>query len=466
MKHFNIISLLALGLIGMGGPVMANPTASIASGDISGKTDAGAEVFLGLPYAQPPVGPLRWKAPQPVEAWSGPLDATAFGHDCAQKPFPSDAAPLGTEPDEDCLYLNVWRPEGTAEGDSLPVMVWIHGGGFINGGASAPVYDGAALAQDGMVVVSMNYRLGRFGFFAHPAVTEGASDEEAGGNFGILDQAAGLSWVKQNIAAFGGDPDRITLVGESAGGRSVHILLTSPLTEGMASGAVIQSGGDGGSGMSATPESAAGAALAFAEGKGIDGTGPEAAAALRALDAEEVIDGLNLEVLFSRRNETPADFHMPVTDGVTVVDTIAAYESGRFSDVPIIIGATSADLGGPDGMMLRGARDLAALMTENGMPTWHYVYDYVAESQRTDNTAGAAHASEIPFFFGTLEERFGSKATALDRSASKTAKGSLSTFVKTGTPNGPSAPDWPAFGSEAASLTFAPDGGTAVSREN
>ncbi|MBY5974198.1 carboxylesterase family protein [Ferrimonas balearica] len=466
MRYASIISLITVGLIGMGGTAMANPTARIATGDIAGKIDDGTEAFLGLPYAQPPVGALRWKAPQPVEPWTGTYDATEFGHDCAQKPFPSDAAPLGTEPAEDCLYLNVWRPDGIGEGDQLPVMVWIHGGGFINGGASAPVYDGAALARDGMVVVSINYRLGRFGFFAHPALAEGATDAEAGGNFGILDQAAALSWVKDNITALGGDPERITLVGESAGGRSVHILLTSPLTAGMASAAVIQSGGDGGSGMSASPEQAAQAARTFAEGKGIDGTGPEAAAALRALDAADVIDGLNLEVLFSRDHATPPDFHMPVTDGVTVVDTASAYDSGRFTDVPVMIGATSADIGGPDGMMLQGARDLAALMTDSGMPTWHYVFDYVAETQRGNHPNGAAHASEIPFFFGTLEPRFGPDVTELDRRASETAKGTLSAFVKSGTPNATGTPEWPRFGREATTLTFTPDGDAAVTRNN
>jgi len=462
MRTLRHAGLAVLGLVLAGGAAMAPPAATIPQGPVTGKVENGAEAFLGLPYARPPVGDLRWRAPQPADGWSRPFEATRFANDCAQKPFPSDAAPLGTEPSEDCLYLNVWRPEGASSGDRLPVMVWIHGGGFINGGASPDVYDGAALAREGMVVVSLNYRLGRFGFFAHPALSADAADEERGGNYGILDQAMALSWVQDNIAAFGGNPAQVTVMGESAGGRSVHLMLTSPLTEGMVQRAVIQSGGDGGSAMSASLDAAREAALAFAEGKGITGTGPGAAKALRALEEDAVVDGLNLSVLFERGSDAPPDFHMPVLDDVVVLDTAEAYRSGRLAGMPVMIGATSADIGGPDGVMLRGARQLAALMTAQDMPVWHYVYDYVAESERSGGTAGAPHASEIPFFFGTVAAKYEEAATDLDRSASGTALGYLASFVKTGDPNTQDLPEWPRYGEAGTTLVFTRDGSAAV----
>lgn len=436
----------------------AEPLAQIANGAIAGKADQGVEAFLGIPYAAPPLGDLRWRAPQPAPAWQGTLQATEFGHDCAQLPFASDAAPLGATPDEDCLYLNVWRPEGA---ESLPVMVWIHGGGFVNGGASAPVYDLSALAAQGIVAVSLNYRLGRLGTFLHPALEAGATPDEAGGNFGYLDQIAALKWVQDNIAAFGGNPDQVTLVGESAGGRSVHVMLTSPLAQGLVDAAVIQSGGDGQM-MDASLDDARAAALTFARSKGIEGQGPEAAAALRALDADTVVDGLNLAALFMPDPSAPVDFTMPTLDHVVVVPTMAAYESGALRDIPVMIGATSADIGGPQGPMIAGALSYAQAMAEAGMKVWHYSYDYVAENARTNADEGAGHASEIPFFFGTIGARFGDAVTDTDRRASETALGYLADFVKAGNPNAPARPDWPQVG--GGSLVFTPDGGASVSQ--
>ena len=220
-------------------PQDSGPVVKIESGRIRGVSSDGINIFKGIPYARPPVGLLRWRPPQPAEGWLEIRPATEYGHDCMQNPFPGDAAPLQTKPSEDCLYLNVWAP-ANADHKSLPVMFWIHGGGFVNGGSSPAVYSGAAFAKKGVVFVSINYRLGRFGFFAFPALRE---EGDPMGNYGYMDQIAALKWVKANIAAFGGNPNKITVFGESAGGGSVNMLLTSPLAHGLFQQAMVESGG-------------------------------------------------------------------------------------------------------------------------------------------------------------------------------------------------------------------------------
>ena len=190
-----------------------NDIVQIDAGKIQGATTQDVIAFKGIPFAKPPVGDLRWKAPQPVSSWDGIKQTTEYGHDCMQLPFPSDAAPLGTVPAEDCLVLNVWKP-ANADLRKLPVMVWIYGGGFVNGGSSPAVYDGSAFAKQDVIFVSFNYRVGRFGFFAHPALTKEDPDGLKG-NYGFMDQIAALKWVQSNIQAFGGDPSQVTLVGES-----------------------------------------------------------------------------------------------------------------------------------------------------------------------------------------------------------------------------------------------------------
>lgn len=436
---------------------------AINSGLISGTVSSnGAEAFLGIPYAKAPVGDLRWRAPQPVEPWQDVRDASEYGNDCAQVPFPSDAAPLGTEPAEDCLFMNVWRPAGVASDAGLPVLVWIHGGGFVNGGASPDTYSGEYIAEQGIVFASFNYRLGRLGFFAHPALQQGASEEEMAGNFALLDQVAALRWVQDNIAAFGGDPNRVTIIGESAGGMSVHAMLTSPMTQGLVHGVVIQSGANGDN-SGETMETAIAKSIAFAESKGITGAGPEAAAALKALSAEDVVYGFNLATLFGAMMNPDADLPprpgSMVADGVVAVNMIEKYKSGDFPKVPVLVGPTSDDIGGPDGFMMKGALDVAEAMAASGAPVWHYTFDYVAESIRTPDTKGAAHASEIPFFFATVNEKYEDAATDLDRKASDTVVGYLVNFTKTGNPNGDGLTEWPQFDEARQSINFGSDGG-------
>lgn len=454
--------VLALAIAGTSGTALAQamPQARTTSGPVRGATDVGVDAFKGIPFAAPPVGALRWQPPQPVQAWTAPRDATHYAADCKQLPFPSDAAPLGSTPAEDCLYANVWRPAGVKAGAKLPVLVWIYGGGFVNGGSSPPTYSGAALARQGIVVVSFNYRLGRFGTFAHPALATTPREVD----FGLLDQLAALRWVKRNVAAFGGDPDAVTIIGESAGGMSVHAMLTSPAARGLFRAAVIQSGGDG-SYKGASVATAEAAATAFARAKGIDGTGPTASAALHALSGEQVVDGLNLATLGQQQGEGRT-YSGPVPDGRTFVDGREAYRAGRFAHVPVMVGATSNDIGGPDGVMIGGARDVAGLLAKQGVPVYYYRFDYVATSAATPDGAGAGHATDIPFFFNTADIKYGAATTSTDRAAATVASRYLVNFVKTGDPNGKGAVPWRRYdAADPAMLTMTRGGGATLARE-
>lgn len=454
--------VLSLAIAGTSGTALAQavPQARTASGPVRGATDEGVDAFKGIPFAAPPVGALRWQPPQPVQAWTAPRDATRYAADCMQLPFPSDAAPLGTAPAEDCLYANVWRPAAIKAGAKLPVLVWIYGGGFVNGGSSPPTYSGAALARQGIVMVSFNYRLGRFGTFAHPALATTPREVD----FGLLDQLAALRWVKRNVAAFGGDPDAVTIIGESAGGMSVHAMLTSPAARGLFRAAVIQSGGDG-SYKGASVATAETVATAFARAKGIDGTGPAASAALHALSGEQVVDGLNLATLGQQQGEGRT-YSGPVPDGRTFVDGRDAYRAGRFAHVPVMVGATSNDIGGPDGVMIGGARDVAGLLVKQGVPVYYYRFDYVATSAATPDGAGAGHATDIPFFFDTADIKYGAATTSTDRAAATVASRYLVNFVKTGDPNGKGAVPWRRYdAADPAMLTMTRGGGATLARE-
>lgn len=428
-----------------------------ADGPLRGASEAGVDSWKGIPFAAPPVGTLRWRAPQAPARWTAIRDARRYAADCMQLPFPSDAAPLGTTPAEDCLYANVWRPAGTRVGAKLPVMVWIYGGGFVNGGSSPPTYSGAALARQGIMVVSFNYRLGRFGAFAHPALGKEGGPRQI--DFGLLDQLAALRWVQANIARFGGDPRAVTIVGESAGGRSVHALVTSPAARGLFRAAVVQSGG------SAAPDpngiaTAEAAGIAFAQGKGIAADDPQAAERLRALPAEQVVDGLNLATL-----GRATGYSGPVPDGRDFVDVGTAYRTGRFAHVPVMIGATSDDIGGPAGPMIAGAREIAGLLAGQGVPVYYYRFDYVAGSARTPDTKGAAHATDIPFFFDTAAIKYGDRTTATDRAAAQVMSRYLVDFVKRGDPNGGGTPWRPYRDADRAMLTLTPAGTATLAPE-
>ena len=430
------------------------PQVKVETGTLAGSVEGGVESWKGIPFATPPIGPLRWRAPQPAAPWSGVRQATAYGNDCMQKPFPSDAAPLGTPPAEDCLYANVWRPAGAKA--KLPVLFWIYGGGFVNGGSSPAVYSGANLARQGTLVFSFNYRVGRFGTFAHPQLTQHNADGGLLGNYGYMDQIAALKWVQRNIAAFGGDPANVTIVGESAGGRSVNTLVTSPMAQGLFAKAVIMSGGDGTSANVSGIGEAEKIGIAFAASKGISVDDPEALAKLRALSAEAVTDGLNLADLFNP-GTGPRTFAMPFEDGRIAVDSGKAYSSGAFAKVPTMIGATSADIGGRTGVMLTGARETATTIAAAGVPVYAYRFSYVAES--LPRREGAQHATDIPFFFGTIDVPYQGKTTPRDVGMSKAISTYLVNFAKRGDPNGGKLPAWPRYSRATDMLAnFAEDG--------
>ncbi len=438
----------------------AGPTARTDSGSVRGQTAEGVESWKGIPFAAPPVGPLRWRAPQPAAKWTGVRDATQYSSDCMQKPFPSDAAPLGTTPAEDCLYANVWRPKA-AKG-KLPVLVWIYGGGFVNGGASPPTYAGANMAKKGVVFVSFNYRVGRFGTFALPQLTAQNADGGRLGNYGIMDQIAALQWVKRNIAAFGGDPANVTISGESAGGISVHALVTSPEAKGLFQKAVVMSGGDAKAFTGNTLADVEKIGGNFARTKGIDPAAPDALQRLRALSAEDVLDGLNMAQMAGRAGAPPTNSG-PFVDGKVVVDVRKAYEQDRFARMPMMIGATSADIGGKSGFMIAGGREASAMIADKGVPVWEYRFSYVADSV---GQGGAQHATDIPYFFDNTRIKYGAQTTAKDEGVGQAMSSYLANFAKRGDPNDPAMPQWPRYTRASDTLAdFAANGKVVVVRD-
>lgn len=455
--------------------------AGTESGMVSGTVEGDVVAFKGIPFAKPPVGELRWRAPQPVDGWDGVHAADSYGHDCMQVPFAADAAPLRTEPAEDCLYLNVWKPASAQPGDDLPVIVWIYGGGWVNGGSSPAVYEGGPTASEGTVFLSFNYRLGRFGFFAHPALTSVNEDDGWLGNYGYMDQLAALEWVQDNIEAFGGDPDNVTIMGESAGGGAVVNLLTSGQAEGLFHRALAMSAPARMDSMlkplhaEAGPDAEADGE-GFAEWAGVDGRGAEALAALRALPAETVVAGTGM---FSK---PVAPASGPMIDGTILRGADRVLAQGGQIKVPTMAGAVSEDIGfGPelspeelfaqypdpeaaraayaefagkpdqlrrfmyaDRFMQEPARFVIKSQAAAGVPAFHYRYGYVAESMR-DEWSGMQHANEIPFFLNTVQARYGEALTQADREAASLINSYLVNFARTGDPNGPDLPEWPAF---------------------
>jgi para-nitrobenzyl esterase len=475
------------------------------SGKLEGVAAGDVLSFKGVPFAAPPVGDLRWRPPLPATHWDGIRQATAYGHDCMQKPFPGDAAPLRTEPSEDCLVLNIWRP-AAASGANLPVMVWIYGGGFVNGGSSPAVYDGSQFARQGIVFVSFNYRLGRFGFFAHPALSRETPSGPLA-NYGVMDQIAALEWVNRNIAAFGGDTRNVTVFGESAGGISVHVLMTAPAAKGLFQKAIVESGGGRAlalgrylrTGASAEPPSAEAMGMAFAKSVGIQGEDAASLSALRQLPAEKIVSGLNLATMFGSTT-----FAGPVVDGRIVIDEPETlYRAGKAAPVALMIGANNFDIGfssartmdelvapfgaapaqqvlgaydpdnsgkvslvgarmSMDQIMLEPARFVAKTLSGQGRTVYEYRFSYVAESVR-QKYPGAMHASEIPFVFDTLRPPYGDKATPQDEKVAQLANAYWAAFAKSGDPNGPSRPRWPAYDASRDELIEFAASGEAIS---
>lgn len=445
-------------------------------------------------------------------------DATKQGADCMQSASPFDAAPAAAPMSEDCLFVNVWRPAGAT--GKLPVMVWIYGGGFVNGGSSGPVHNGIEFAKkQGVVVVSFNYRIGRFGFFGFPALTA-ENPKGPNGNYAFMDQIAALKWIKANIASFGGDPGNITIFGESAGGWSVHAMLASPMAAGLFHKAIIESGGGRGfllgkrqvTGDLPNAPSLETVGVNFAKSNGINGTDAAALKALRALPADKVVAGLNMMTM-GQQGET---YGGPAIDGQIVVEAPnEAYAAGRFNKVPVMIGATSADIGlsgarsiddalapfgaskdkalaaydpekkgvvkdvvwsvGMDKTMIEPSRLTAQLFTKQGLPAYEFRFSYVAPAAAAafENSPmaqfmmkGAQHASEVPYVFDTVGNVMPG-AAASDLATAKAMNTYWANFAKTGNPNTPSlqtgVPQWPVYNAESdVILDFSQDGPKAV----
>ncbi len=434
------------------------PRVTVEDGVVQGVDSDGVTSFKGIPYAAPPVGALRWRAPQPAAPWSGVRDGSVFGHDCMQN-YNAVPLPPGSAPAEDCLYLNVWRPSGT-DVKNLPVLVWIYGGGFVNGSSSRLIYTGSRLAQQGIVVVSFNYRLGRFGTFAHPALTKAGADGGAIANYGYMDQLAALQWIKRNVAAFGGDPQKVTIMGESAGGMSVHNLVTSPLAQGLFRSAIIASGGNGGSIAPTTLADAEAVGSRFAASLGVAPNDPDALAKLRALPAKDVLGDVALGTVLSPGERT---FSSPFPYAPYASDVAKSYQTGAFAHVPIMIGATSGDMGGREGMMIAGARNLANTIARHGVPTWYYRFSYVASAATAPRSGGAIHADDLPYYFDTVDIKYGAKTRPADQFMGHTIASYVVNFVKNGSPDGDSLPAWPRYTGPGAAMMDFSENGQAVS---
>jgi para-nitrobenzyl esterase len=523
-------ALAALAAIGVGAAAFSQAPSLVRvdGGELHGVVADGVVSFKGIPFAAPPTGELRWRPPQPAQQWTGVRQAVEFGANCMQGRFggppPASGAaptpPQGTAPapaaaaapapqavSEDCLYLHVWRP-ADAGARNLPVMVWIYGGGFTGGSSSSPNTSGVGFAKQGVVLVAMNYRVGRFGFFAFPALSSERPDEMKG-NYAYMDQIAALQWVKRNIAAFGGNPDNVTIFGFSAGGVSVHSMLASPKARGLFHKAIVESGGSRDSVLTARPMSKDGVdpnypvsaetiGSQFASSMGIQGMDQAALARLRALSADEVLRGAPAQP----GTNAPSYETTPILDGKLITETAeTAYKAKHQPKMPLLLGSNSADTAGnrvrartkdeffarfgqwsadakaaydPDGttelaaMVSRAnddfgqaepARFAANAFAANGSPVYLYRFSYVQTSMREQMRAGAPHGGEISYVFGTLSGGRGGAPTSEDLAVSRMAQSYWVNFAKTGDPNGTGLPAWPRHvAGKDQIFDFRPDG--------
>jgi para-nitrobenzyl esterase len=425
----------------------APPRATIDAGTLEGSVDSasGVIVFRGIPYAAPPVGALRWQPPRPVAHWAGVRPAKQLGHNCMQGQPYSDIDPYTAGVSEDCLYLNVWTTSLGGSAPARPVMVWIHGGGFFAGFGGEERHNGARLAQKGAVVVTLNYRLGPFGFLAHPAFAA-ESPRHAAGDYGLLDQIAALQWVKRNIARFGGDPSRVTIFGESAGGMSVGSLIASPLAKGLFAHAILESGTGVGVGI-APRDSALATGITFAESLGVHGRGAAAAKELRAVSADTIL-------AVAQRSGRRGPLFWPIVDGWVLPHPVdSALLRGSANRVPVIVGS-NRDEG--DEWMGAPTRAFARLVSARGVPTYVYMFSRVGEDS-INRKRGAYHSAEITFVFGRPHPILESAGTTpYDSTLAEAMSDYWVAFATSGDPNGPPAagklPHWPRYTQSSDSL--------------
>jgi para-nitrobenzyl esterase len=475
-------------------------------GILEGIEEDGVKKFLGVPFAQPPVGELRWKAPKPVQAWEGIREAKAFRDDPMQPNVFGDMNFRGSGRSEDCLYLNIWTTAKTTT-DGLPVLIYFNGGGLMAGSGSEPRYDGSSIAKEGVIGVTANYREGVFGFFAHPELTS-TSDYKGSGNYGFLDQVAAIKWVKDNIAAFGGNPDRITIVGESAGSFSVSLLMCSPLSKNLIAGAMLSSGAE------VLPYEPSSQADADAAG----------AALLKEAGIASLADAMTMDADSLQKLLPPKGMANVVLDGYFMSESAdAVFEKGEQAQVPLLAGwnsleahpmqaiqgkaptvqnyknALKAQFGDKtdeifeaygittdeDVLSQKGFNLVSDLFT--GFPTWKvcdyhaksglpvYRYHYMhprpqvsakmgdktaalaggvrdktaeekkAEAQQPAIAPGAVHSADIEYAMGTLDTNEYYDWQDEDYAISKLFLSYYANFCKTGNPNGEGLPQWTAI---------------------
>ncbi len=475
-------------------------------GVLEGFEENGVKKFLGVPFAQAPVGELRWKAPQPLKPWEGVRDAKQFGDDPMQPNIFGDMSFRGPGRSEDCLYLNIWTTAATTD-EALPVLIYFNGGGLMAGSGSEPRYDGAAIAKEGVIGVTANYREGVFGFFAHPELTA-ASDYKGSGNYGFLDQVAAIKWVKENIAAFGGNPDRITIVGESAGSFSVSLLMCSPLSKGLIAGAMLSSGAEviPYNPTSQADADAAGAAL-------LKDAGIASLADAMALNADSlqkilppkgmanvVLDGYFMKESADAVFEKGQQAQVPLLAGWNSLEahpaqmlqgqapTLQNFKNalkGRFGDMTDEI-LTAYGITADEDVLSQKGLDLASdLFT--GFPTWKlcdyhaktsnqpvYRYHYMhprpqvsakmgdkvgalaggvrekteeekKAAQQPEIAPGAVHSADIEYAMGNLDTNEYYDWQKEDYDISKLFLSYYANFCKTGNPNGEGLPKWTAI---------------------
>ncbi|HWG75776.1 MAG TPA: carboxylesterase family protein [Steroidobacteraceae bacterium] len=481
----SIFSGLLIALVAVSPAAMAQIThVAVTGGSVAGTVVDGLSEFKGIPFAAPPVGNLRWKAPQPVKPWHGVRQTTAFGPGCMQGGLGGGAARRPTHISEDCLYLNVWTPAKTA-GEKLPVLAWIYGGGFTAGMTSTPLYDGTHFAQKGVVFVSISYRVGSFGFLATPELSRESG--HGSGNYGLLDQLAALKWIQRNIAKFGGDPSKVTVFGHSAGGFAVSMLAGSPLAKGLFRAAISESGSNFTPPADSTWAGTTIDTLRMSEAAGekwLQGLGASTLKQARALPAQTL--------LAAQRSRGGPRFWPPADGYVIVGDQYDLWQQGRFNDTPILVGDVSDEAAGfgvrktdpasfetmvrtgygnkADSILAAYPHANDAQATRSGTQlssdtifdwnqyTWarlessygkHKAYMYYFDLPTARDPNGSSHGQEVAYVFGNLAGPGRPAPTNRDEQISQQMQDYWVNFTIKGDPNGPGLPAWPAFSESA-----------------